>query len=346
MKKKTFKKACAGILAAALAISMVPTGVLHAAVKPSFSQTSATIVVGETLTLKVKNKAVGTTCKWKTSKKSVAAVTQKGVVKGKKAGKAVITCDLTTKTKKKVHLKCRVTVTTNAEVKTQKQLEIALRNKKVRNITIRTAARKVYNIPAGDYSNKGLIVKTPNAEVNNYGVFRAVTIKAIKSDTWHEYAKGNTLKVTAAKAHIVVEAGAELQAVRILRTNSDVTLDVAGSVAGVSVEKKANVKLNVTGSVDVISVKSAGAVLAMNIDGYVNAVKIQRKADIVITGSAKSVPVTVSSVAADTSIAASVPVAVETSADMKIELQKGAEGSTVKIINNTVTVDIKFETNK
>lgn len=148
--------------------------------------------------------------------KEVASVTQKGVVRGVKAGKAVITCTLQTKAKKKTNLKCRVTVSPNVEVKTQTQLNKALANENVKNITVRSAARKTYTIAAGDYSDKGLIVKAPNAAVRNSGVFRAVTIKAIKSDTWHESASGNTIKVAAAKAHVVAERGSSLAAVNVI----------------------------------------------------------------------------------------------------------------------------------
>ena len=70
---------------------------------------SKTIYVGRTYTLKVvkTKKAV----KWKSSQKSVATVSKKGVVKGIKAGKAVITAQIG----KKV-LKCNVTVRNNVSV--------------------------------------------------------------------------------------------------------------------------------------------------------------------------------------------------------------------------------------
>ena len=317
---------------------MVPAGSLQAATKPSLSKTSATVEVGGKLTLKVRNQAKGTSCKWKTSKKSVATVTQKGVVKGVKSGKAVVACYLT-KAKKTTRLKCKVTVTGNVEVKTQNQLEKALANANVRNITIRSAARKTYRIPEGNYSSKGLIVKAPNAEVNNYGTFRAVTVKAIKSDTWHEFAKGNTVKVTAAKAHIVAEAGASMRALRLLGEGANVKLDIAGSVASVSMEKKANVTMNVTGSV-----KAADTALVLDVDGTVSAVRIEKKSSLTITGETKSVSVSVSSDAAGTTVTASVPVEVETSADIKIELQKGAEGSAVKTTDNAVKVEVQNDT--
>ena len=358
--RRKITKAGAGILAAALVMSTLPCGGVQAqaaAKKPSLSATSASLSVGSKLTLKVQNKAKGTTAKWKTSKKSVASVTQKGVVSGVKAGSATITCTLTTKAKKKTSLKCRVSVSANVEVKTQTQLNKALANKNVKNITIRTAARKTYTIAAGDYSAKGLIVKAPNAEVYNSGAFRAVTIKAIKADTWHENAKGNTIKVTAPQAHIIVAEGAEADSVRVMREGADVKIDVQGKAASVSVEEKATVAVAVTGAVDAVTVGAAsdvrmdvdgsvGAVdvrkastVTADVDGAIGAVAVSEKSALIFTGKTASIPVTVAAGAAGTSVSASAPVRVDTSADVSLELQKGAEGSAVNV-NEKASVSV------
>lgn len=80
-----------------------------AAKKISISKKSATLTVGKTLTLKLKN-AKASKVKWSTSNKKIATVS-KGKVKAKKAGKATITakykgkkykCKITVKAKKKV----------------------------------------------------------------------------------------------------------------------------------------------------------------------------------------------------------------------------------------------------
>ena len=70
---------------------------------------SKTIYVGRTYTLKVLN--TKKSVKWKSSKKSVATVSKKGVVKGVKAGKAVISAQIGKK-----QLKCNVTVKNNVSV--------------------------------------------------------------------------------------------------------------------------------------------------------------------------------------------------------------------------------------
>ena len=66
---------------------------------------SATIYIGKSVTLKVKGIDEDTTVKWTTGNKSVATVSKKGKVKGKKKGKATITA----KVGKKKYM-CVVTV--------------------------------------------------------------------------------------------------------------------------------------------------------------------------------------------------------------------------------------------
>lgn len=99
------KKILVIIFVIVLSISMCPVTSVSAAknTKVKLSKTKATIYVGKTVSLKLKNnkKAV----KWTTSNKKIATVSKKGKVKGKKAGKVTITA----KVGKKKY-KCKVTV--------------------------------------------------------------------------------------------------------------------------------------------------------------------------------------------------------------------------------------------
>ena len=96
------KKLCAIVLVIVLAFSVTPDSVF-AAKKAKISKTKATIYVGKTIKLKVKNNKKKV--KWSTSNKKVAKVSKKGKVKGIKAGKATITA----KVGKKAY-KCKITV--------------------------------------------------------------------------------------------------------------------------------------------------------------------------------------------------------------------------------------------
>ena len=100
---KTTKKLLALIFAVVLSFSMIPTTNTNAANKVKLSKTKATIYVGKTVTLKLKNNKKKV--KWTTSNKKIATVSKKGKVKGKKAGKVTITA----KVRKKKY-KCKITV--------------------------------------------------------------------------------------------------------------------------------------------------------------------------------------------------------------------------------------------
>lgn len=81
---------------------------VQAAPKMQISQKKFQLVTGKKKTLKIKNKKGKIT--WKSSRKTVATVSAKGVVKARKAGKATITAVVKTKKKKKKKFYCKVTV--------------------------------------------------------------------------------------------------------------------------------------------------------------------------------------------------------------------------------------------
>lgn len=103
-KKLEIKK----ILSYLLVFALLMTGIFianetEAAKKIRLNKKKATVYVGKTVKLKVKGTKKKVT--WKTKNKKVATVSKKGVVKGKKAGKAQIVAKVAKKT-----LKCQITV--------------------------------------------------------------------------------------------------------------------------------------------------------------------------------------------------------------------------------------------
>ena len=117
--KSIVKKLAVSLLAVAMILTLLPATNASAAAKPKLNKKSATIYVGKTVSLKLKNNKKKV--KWTSSNKKVATVSNKGKVKGKKAGKATITakvgnkkykCKITVKAKKK-HAK-HITYTTTS----------------------------------------------------------------------------------------------------------------------------------------------------------------------------------------------------------------------------------------
>ena len=112
-----FKKGLAVTMSMAMVFSALSFTPAQAAKKPKLSKTKATVKVGSTVKLTVKNAKKKAKVTWKTSKKKVAKITKKttkgkayAVVKGVKKGTAKITATYKVGKTKKV-LSCKVKVT-------------------------------------------------------------------------------------------------------------------------------------------------------------------------------------------------------------------------------------------
>lgn len=112
---RMLNKLVSGVLLGALTVSLISPGTTAgAAKKTSLKQTKITVLTGKTKKIQIKNKKKKRKYVFSSSKKKIASVTKNGVVRGKKAGKAVITVKETyqvkKKKKKKVIGKVKVTV--------------------------------------------------------------------------------------------------------------------------------------------------------------------------------------------------------------------------------------------
>ncbi|MCI8363906.1 MAG: right-handed parallel beta-helix repeat-containing protein [Eubacterium sp.] len=112
---RILNKLVSGVLLGALTVSLFTPGTTaEAAKKTSLKQTKITVLTGKTKKIQIKNKKKKRKYVFSSSKKKIASVTKNGVVRGKKAGKAVITVKETyqvkKKKKKKVIGKVKVTV--------------------------------------------------------------------------------------------------------------------------------------------------------------------------------------------------------------------------------------------
>ena len=337
MKQKFMKKALAVALSTAMVFSASSVaGMQSASAAAKFvglNTTFKTLKVGQK---DYKLRLVNNTQNWKikkvaTSNKKIAAVYGKKasyvLLKGKSEGRATIKVSLNTTARKKNNtkvLKCRVKVVgagtttptpspdptpttpsqTSKTVATQTELTAALADTTLKSITVKTDSKASLTIPAGAHTSVDLTVDAPNAEVTNSGVFKSITIAAIKDSTWTENAVGNNFKVDALKARIVVGTSASVTSVSVTKANADVAIIVNGKLAAVTISAKAKLALSGSATESV-------------------AVKIQ---------------------AAGSELTADLPVAVEASADATITLQAKAEKSTVKITNTAATVTVKNNT--
>ena len=326
---KNMKKVFAFVLALAMILTTYQPTKTYAATKaPTISAKKMTLQVGSKKTLTVKKAGKNATLKWSSSKKSVATVSKKGVVKAVKAGTANVKCKVVTKGKKHYTLTCKVTVKNAAvskTVSTQKALAAALKDKNVKNLTIKTDKEVAFNIPSGNYGKVKLTVDAPNADVVNAGTFKSINIKAIKPNTWKEKAKGNTITVTADDARIVVEAGASL---------SKVTVSQEGG----------KIKIEATGTIDAIQIDAAVDV-SLAVDGTVGEVAVSAPAKVAVEGkTTTAIPVKVEETAKGADVTSSTPVEVKAATEISLNLSKGAEGSKVETTGENAQVAVKNDT--
>lgn len=326
---KNTKKVFAFVLALAMILTTYQPTTTYAATKaPIISAKKMTLQVGSKKTLTVKNAGKNATLKWSSNKKTVATVSKKGVVKAVKAGTANVKCKVVTKSKKQYTLTCKVTVKNAAvskTVSTQKALTSALKDKNVKNLTIKTDKEVAFNIPSGNYGKVNLTVDAPNADVVNAGTFKSINIKAIKPNTWKEKAKGNTITVTADDARIVVEAGASLSKVTVSQEGGKIKIEAAGTIDAIQIDAAVDVSLAVDGTVGEVAV-SAPAKVA--VEGKTTA----------------AIPIKVEETAKGADVASSTPVEVKAATEISLNLSKGAEGSKVETTGENAQVAVKNDT--
>ena len=128
-------------------------------------------------------------------------------------------------------------------IKTQKQLDAALKNKKVASIEIRTKNGTTFSIKRGTY-NKSVVVDATKAKVVNNGKFKSVTVKNAASYT--EKADNNKINITDKKLDLTVSKGADNSKITVSGTGSKINVKANGKVASVTANKKTTLK--VTGS--------------------------------------------------------------------------------------------------
>lgn len=326
---KNMKKVFAFVLALAMILTTYQPTATYAATKaPTISAKKMTLQVGSKKTLTVKNAGKNATLKWSSNKKTVATVSKKGVVKAVKAGTANVKCKVVTKSKKHYTLTCKVTVKNAAvskTVSTQKALTSALKDKNVKNLTIKTDKEVAFNIPSGNYGKVNLTVDAPNADVVNAGTFKSINIKAIKPNTWKEKAKGNTITVTADNARIVVEAGASLSKVTVSQEGGKIKIEAAGTIDAIQIDAAVDVSLAV--------------------DGTVGEVAVSAPAKVAVEGkTTTAIPVKVEETAKGADVTSSTPVEVKAATEISLNLSKGAEGSKVETTGENAQVAVKNDT--
>ncbi len=250
----------------------------------------------------------------------------------------------------------------------QKQLDLALKNKKVTNILFTTDAEKTFTLKEGRYLYKTITIDAPNADIVNEARFQQINVEQIKGSTFFEKAVGNRFHITAPNASFHVAKGAEVSKLVFQPkniTNNAPKLNIVGEGGGiknVSIASKGDVKISGE-TVDPVPVTveetAEGATidtqvkLELNVNASVSlsvgaqaaetVVNILKSVIATLTGAANNVQVNVDKAAEGATIQSETKVTVNTNANIKVELAAGAEGTEVKT-GEGVQVEVKNDT--
>ncbi len=294
MKRNFMKKAVAVSLSAAMALSLSSVSALTASAATSTvaMAKTASVKVGKSKTLKLTKN----TKKWKikavsSTKKKFCTVkkvnTSKVKITGKKAttskNKVTIRVRVKSSVKKaeKV-LKCKVTVKgtttptpdqpvdptpdnpnppaveTKKTVANQAELDAALADTNIKEITISTTDKVDFTIKEGTHSDVDLIVNAQLASVVNSATFKSITIENISPDTWTEDGTGNTITSIASNFHLKLTEKATVKQLTIKKKG---TLKITGQgKAAVPVRVEADAADSVVTSEAPIAVVTLGKI--------------------------------------------------------------------------------------
>jgi len=190
----------------------------------------------------------------------------------------------------------------NAIVETQVEMDKAIASDEFNQVTLSTEKEVTFIINQGNYPNKTIIVNAPNADINNFALFKNIVIQAIKENTWNENAKGNIIKVNSVKIRIVVKKLAEVKELILENPNTILNLEVEGIIHKITILKP----------------------LILN-----------------LTGNGNKLPITLEKTAEGSIITTSNPINVEESGNSDFIFNIGSEGSTINKSDKAIVIMVQ-----
>lgn len=351
-----------------MSVLIITPTVADAASKPQITKTSMDLLVGKKFDLNIKNQIKNSTYAWKTSDKKIATVDKNGIVKGMTKGTVTITCTIKAG-KATYNVTCKVNVIKGAtKVKISNKVTAlnvgqiynldrtlydATSNDKVNWTSSNTAiANPAYNgvfkaLKTGTVTitcttSSGVSDKVTIKIVDKYGT---VTNQAELDKLLGSGAKFITIKTTDAVNFNIAAGDYKTQNLVVDAPNADVTN--AGQFAAITIKAiKAStwrekavgnlLRILATDSRIVIDpnakvsivVTAEGAKLVVENNGVVEELAVQTEADIEVSGeSDQEIPVVVN--VPGITIKTSVPLDLDCKAKVKLEIQPGAEATTI-----------------
>lgn len=178
------------------------------------------------------------------SDESIVKVTDSGLVKAVAEGEAFVTV-LSEDGEHRVS--CTITVKkiqASAAVSTQAELEAALQNETLQQLTIQTVEAVSLTVPEGNYGQVSLIVNAPNGLIENYGRFKNIVLSSIGKPGFVEHAVGNDVIYKAEDGRIVTEPGAAITSLTVEQGAAAIDLVNNGDIANLMIAVAADVSIS------------------------------------------------------------------------------------------------------
>lgn len=231
--------------------------------------------------------AADKTIEWSSSNTAVATVATDGTLNLRSGGTATITA---TNPASGVSASCQVTVLDKITVTSQEQLEDALENAKLGEITLNLASGEAVSIPEGEYEDTVLIINgEEGVSIANAANFSSVTLNG---GDYTEKAN-NTLNINGASSVQIAENASSTITVHIQDGTKEDTVSIEnnGTIASLAISSGATVRVTGTATDTITtSVSDANVKLVSNQNMKVSTTA---PAELVFTGDVDDTTVTI-----------------------------------------------------
>lgn len=247
--------------------------------------------------------------------------------------------------------------TKTVTVKTQKQLDAALKDTKTTSIVIKTSKNVTLKIKEGDYEKKSLTVSTPKATINNYGDFKKISINdgkyfidrgdgnniVVKDTnplklTTGKQSSGTQITISGKGGKISIVNNGSVDEINV-KSKCSITVNgnakeaptITNNAAGAEIvtAMDANVVLNKAATLTVKAGVGLGT-LAVNADSKITVAEGATAEDITIAGSAAKVDLTVNGTVDSVTVAAKVELAVSGTTTATVAITNNAQGAAIQ----------------
>ena len=216
-------------------------------------------------------------------------------------------------------------------------------------------AARIIVQPEADVSSITFAQAGANVTLEVNGKVKDVSFEAPDASAKVSAAQGSTIEnmsvaQAAQRVKVDMDVNGSIGNVKLAAPQSDLNVAVAdeGTVGRVALDAAADsakVGLDVKGTVSDVALdaEKADVKVAVNDNGKVSSVTISKEMAVAVSGTAKAAIAV--KVSAEATVSASTDVELESSVSLNLILEKGAEGSSIKVSGNTAKVGIKIQNN-